>query len=102
MQKFRQSSIVFEKPGIFLKNWKLWQAPITMEFHKFGWNFVYVFYLPMSIKEPSGIFLFCLDLELLAKIWKDLVSTHSQIPVPIAQDLNKIKKTEHPFAEIGK
>ena len=85
-----------------LKNWKLWQAPITMEFNKFGWNFVYVFYLPMSTKESSGIFLFCLDLELLAKMWKDLVPTHSQIPVSITQDLNKIKKTEHPFAEIGK
>ena len=53
-----------------------------------------------------GIFLFCLDLDLLAKIKKDLVSTHSQKPVlSITQDLNKKKKKknpEHPFVDIVK
>ena len=40
-----------------------------------------------------GIFLFCLDLELFAKIENDLVSKHLQKPVfLITQDLNKFKK----------
>ena len=49
--------------------------------------------------------MFCLELELFAKIKKDLVSTHSQKPgLSITQDLNKIKKKnpEHPFVDISK
>ena len=43
-------------------------------------------------KGCSGFILFCLDLELPAKIKKDLVSTHSLKPfLLITQDLNKIK-----------
>ena len=46
----------------------------------------------MSTKACSGFILFCLDLELFAKIKKDLVSTHSLKPfLLITQDLNKIK-----------
>ena len=58
----------------------------------------------MSAKRCLGFFLFCLDLELFAKIKKDLVSTHSQKPgLSITQDLDKIKKhPEHPFVDIGK
>ena len=58
----------------------------------------------MSTKTCSGFFLFCLDLELLAKIKKDLVSTHSLFTfLLITQDLNKIKKNpEHPFVDIVK
>ena len=48
----------------------------------------------MSTKGCVGLFLFCLELELFAKIKKKyIVSTHSQIPVLlITQYLNKIKK----------
>ena len=58
----------------------------------------------MFAKRCLGFFLFCLDLELFAKIKKDLVSTHSQKPgLSITQDLDKIKKNpEHPFVDIGK
>ena len=50
-------------------------------------------YLPMSAKRVSRFILFCLDLELFAKIKKALVSTHSLKPVLLlSQDLNKIKK----------
>ena len=73
IQKFRQSSIVFEKPGILSENLK---TPTILQFNIFCWNFAHVFYLPMSTKV-CGIFLFYLDLELFAKIKKDLVSTHS-------------------------
>ena len=47
-------------------------------------------------------FLFCLDLELFAKIKKDLVSKHSFFTLLlITQDLNKIKKNhKDPFTDI--
>ena len=56
----------------------------------------------MSTKGCSGFF--CLDLELLAKIKKDLVSIHLFFTfLLITQDLNKIKKNlEHPVADIVK
>ena len=51
-----------------------------------------------------GFILFYLDLELFAKIKKDLVSTHSFFTLLlITQDLNKIKKNPtHPFVDITK
>ena len=55
---------------------------------------------------PVPIFLlFCLDLELFAKIKRDLFSTHSFFTfLLITQDLNKIIKEnpKHSFAKIGK
>ena len=58
----------------------------------------------MSAKGCLGFSLFCLDLELFAKIKKDLVSTHSQKSgLSITQDLDKIKKSpEHRFVDVGK
>ena len=57
----------------------------------------------MSIKGCTGLFLFCLDLELFAKIKKDQVSAHSFFTfLLITQDLNKIKNPEHPFLDIIK
>ena len=91
MQKFRQSSIVFEKPGICLKIWKLWWAPTIVQFNIFYWNFAHVFYLPVSTKTCAGFFLFYLDLELFAKINKGLVPTHSFLG-----------NNSHPFVDITK
>ena len=58
----------------------------------------------MSTKGCVGFFLFYLDLELFAKIKKDLVSTHSFFTLLLlTQDLNKIKKNPtHPFVDITK
>ena len=55
-------------------------------------------------KGCGGFFLFCLELELFAKIKKYLVSTHSEKPgLLITQDLNKIKKNpEHLFVDVRK
>ena len=76
-----------------LKNCKLWRAPTTLQFNIFCSNFTHVSYLPVSTKACAGFFLFCLDLELFAKIKKDLVSTNSiLILLLVTQDLNKIKK----------
>ena len=96
IQAFRQSSIVFEKPGILSENWKLCWAPTILPFNIFYWNLAHVFYLPMSTKGCVGIFLFYLDLELFAKIKKDLVSTHLFFTLLlITQDLNKKNHTHH-------
>ena len=70
IQKFRQSSIVFEKPGIFSENLKTLASSNYPTFQYFCWNFAHVSYVPMSTKRCTGFFLFCLDLELFAKIKK--------------------------------
>ena len=62
------------------------------------------FLLTNVCKRVFDLFFFCLDLELLAKIKKDLVSTNSIFTfLLITQDLNEIKKIknpEHPFLDI--
>ena len=93
IQKFRQSSIVFEKPGILSENLKTFTSSNYPTVQYFLLNFAHVFYLPLSTKGYVGFFLFYLDFELFAKIKKDLVSTHSFFKLLlITQDLNKIKK----------
>ena len=90
-------SLLFSKNQVFcLKNWKPWQASTTRDFNNFYWNFTHISYLPMSTRGCVGFFKFCLELELFAKIKKDLVSTQSQKPgLSITQDLNKIEKIPH-------
>ena len=71
IQKFRQSSIVFEKP-VLSKNLKTLTS--------FNYPMVQYFLLKLCArllltnvyKSMFGIFLFCLDLELVVKIKKDL------------------------------
>ena len=98
IQKFRQISIVFEKPGFLSEKLKILPSSNYHRLNIFHWNFSHILYLPMSTKGWSGFFLFCLDLEFFAKIKKDLVSTHSFFTfLLITQDLNKIKKSQTPF-----
>ena len=57
----------------------------------------------MSTKGCVGYFLFYLDLELFARIKKDLVCTYLFLTLLlITQDLNKIKNPIHPFVDITK
>ena len=54
-----------------------------------------------------GIFLFCLDFELLEKTKKDLVSKHSQKPFFLhffnsPRCNENLKNPEHPFADTVK
>ena len=96
IQKFRQSSIVFEKPGILSENLKTLTSFNYPTVQCFLLKLLYVYYLRISTKECVGFSLFCFDLELFAKIKKTLVSTHSfSILLSITQDLNKIKKIPH-------
>ena len=94
IQKFRQSSIVFEKPG-FLSD-KLKILP-----NKYFWLKLYTCFLLTNVyKRVFGIFLFCLDLELFAKIKKDLFSAHSFFTfLLITHDLNKIKKIPNTISQ---
>ena len=74
IQKFRQSSIVLFK----------------FYYNNFYWNLVPVPYLSMFTKGCSGFSLFCFELELFAKIKKNLLATHSQKPgLSITQNLKK-------------
>ena len=95
IQKFRQSSIVFEKPGILSENLK------TLTSSNLSYRSIFFSEASHTFSTyqclPEGVwdfFKFCLDLELIAKIKKDLVSTHSSFTL-ITQDLNKMKKIPH-------
>ena len=71
-------ALMFLRNQVFCLNiWNLWRDPTILQFNIFCWNFAHVFYLPLSTKECVGFFKFYLDLELFAKIKKDLVSSHS-------------------------
>ena len=58
----------------------------------------------MSTNMRAEFFKFCLDLELFAKIKKDLASTHSFFTLLlITQDVKKKKKNLiHPFVDNSK
>ena len=104
IQKFRQSSIVFEKSGILSVNVKSLRSPNYLTVQYFLLKLRTSFLLTNVYKRVCGIFLFYLDLESFAKIKKDLVSPTSFFTLLlITQDLNKIKKNPtHSFVDITK
>ena len=67
IQKFKQSSTVFERPGFLSEKLK---TPGTRGFNNFYWNFAHIFDLTIPTKHCPGFFLFCIGLELFAKIKK--------------------------------
>ena len=103
IQKFRQSSIVFEKPGFLSEKLK---TLTSSNYHRVQYFFLKLrtrFLLTNVYKSVFGIFLFRLDLELFAKIKKELVSTPSFFTFLLTtQDLNKTKKSRTPFVDIFK
>ena len=70
IQKIRQSSIVFEKPGIFSENFKTLTSSNYPTVQYFLLKLRTHFLLTNAYKRVCGVFLFCLDLELSAKIKK--------------------------------
>ena len=103
IRKFKQGSIVFEKPGILSKSLKILTSSNYPAVQYFLQKLRTRFLLTNVYKWLCGIFLLCLDLELFAKTIKDLVSTHSFFTLLlITQDLNKIKHPAHPFVDITK
>ena len=86
-------TIAFEKPGILSEYLKTLTSSNYLAFQYFLLKLRTHFLLTSVYRRVCGIFLFCLDLELFAKIKKDLVSTHSFFTLLlITQDLNKIRK----------
>ena len=93
IQKFRQSSIVFEKPGILSENVKILTSSNYPAVQYFLLKLRTRFLLTKAYQWVCGIFLFYLDFQLFAKIKKDLVSAHLLFTLLlITQDLNKIKQ----------
>ena len=91
IQKFRQSSIVFEKLGILSGNLKTLTSSNYPIIQYFLVKLRTHFLLTNVYKRVCEIFLFYLDLELFSKIKKDLA--HSFFTLLLTtQDLNKIKK----------
>ena len=72
-QKFRQSSVVFKKPGILSENLKTLTSSNYPTVQYFLLKLRTRFLVTNVYERVCGIFLFCLDLELFAKIKKDLV-----------------------------
>ena len=78
IQKFRQGSIVFEKPGILSENLKTLASSYYPTVQYFFAEILHTFTTYQCLQKCVwDFFKFCLDVELFAKIKKDLVSTHS-------------------------
>ena len=104
IQKFRQSSIVFEKPGILSENLKTLTSSNYPAVQYFLLKLRTCFLLTNVYKRLCEIFLILFRSWVICKIKKDLVSTHSIFTLLlITQDLSKIKKIpEHSFVDIIK
>ena len=93
IKKCRQSSIVFEKPGILSENLKTLTSSNYSTVQYFCWNFAHIFSYHCLQKGVRYFFLFYLDLELLVKIKKYLVSAHSFFTILlITYDLTNTNK----------
>ena len=76
-QKFRQMSIVFEKPGILFENLKTLTSSNYPTIQCCSLKLRTRFLHTNVYERVCGTFSFYLDLELFAKSKKDLVTTHS-------------------------
>ena len=72
IQKFRQSSIFSEKPGIMFENLKTLTNSNYPTVQNFLLKLHARFLITNVYKRVCGIFLFCLDFALFAKIKKTL------------------------------
>ena len=78
IQKFRQSSIVFEKPGILFENLETLTSSDYSTVLYFLLKLRTGFLLVNVYKRVYGISLFYLDLELFEKVKKYLVFIHTR------------------------
>ena len=70
LYKFRQSSIVFEKPGLLSEKLKILMSSNSHRVHYFWLKLRTRFLLTTIYKKVVGSFLFCLDLDFFVKIKK--------------------------------
>ena len=91
IQKFRQSSIIFEKPSILSENLKTLTGSNYPTVQYFLLKLCTRFRLTNAYKMVCGIFLILFRSWVICKNKKDVVSTHSIFTfLLITQDLNKI------------
>ena len=105
IQKFRQNSIVFEKPGILSKKLKTLTSSNYHRVQDFLPKTPHTFPTYQCLqKSVRDFFLFCLYLELFAKIKKDLDFTHSFFYTFINKSRSKQNKTNpaHHLVDITK
>ena len=104
IQKFRQSSIVFEKPGTLFENLKTLTScnyPTIQYFLlKLGTRFL----ITNVYKRIYGIFLFYLDLELFVKIKKrpGFYTLVFYTFINNSRSKQNKKNPTHPFVDITK
>ena len=103
IQKFRQSSIVFEKPGILSENLKTLTSSNYPTVQYFLLKLRTRFLLTNVYKRVFGIFLFWLDLELFAKIKKTwFLHTLFLHFINNSRSKQNKKNPEHTFVDIIK
>ena len=103
IQNFRQSSIVFERPGILSENLKTVTSSNYPTVQYFLLKLRTRFLLTNVYKRVCGIFLFCLDLELFEKIKKTwFLHTRFYIFIKNSRSKENFKSPEHPFLDIIK
>ena len=90
IQKLRQSSVVFEKLGIFSRKLK---SSNCLRVEYFLLNFAHGPYTHCLQKGVRDCFLFGLDLELFEKIQNNLVSTQSLKLFSLISKIKIIPKT---------
>ena len=93
IQKFRQSSIVFEKPGNLSEKLKTLASFNYRGVQYFFAETLHTFPTYQCLQKGIWDFLICLDLELFARVKKTRVlHTCFFTFLLITQDLDKIKK----------
>ena len=104
IQKFRQSSIVFDEPGILSENLKTLTSSNYHTVQYFLMNLRTGFLLINVYKRVCGIFLFYLDLELFAKIKKrpGFYTLVFYTFINNSRSKQNKKNPTHPFVDIGK
>ena len=91
IQKFRQSSIVFEKAGILSQNLKTLTSSNYPTVQYFFAETSHTFSTYQCLQKGCGIFFILFRSWVICKIKKDLVSTHLFFTLLlITRDLSKI------------
>ena len=103
LQKFRQSSIIFVKPGFLSKKLKTFTRLNYHMFQYFSLKLHTRYLLTNVFKRVFGMFLFCLDLELIGNIKNtQFLRTHFYIFNDNSRSKQNKKILEHPFVKISK
>ena len=99
--KFRQSSIISEKPGYLSE--KLNPLTSSIEFNIFCWSFAHVSYLPVSTKWSSEFFILFRSWVTDKPSFYEYVETMSfLILANTSRSKQNEKSPEHRFVDIGK